>query len=174
LSDFDQAIAEDISPLVALEMGNLVISGLKNLFIEYIIILERALTNETSAMDQNSPRIKLAESLTQQVSILANLSTLVQFLSTMVIDIFSSRNTSHMDSQVVENHSVVHHNQELNDFLLFIEEGSNKLRNVFCQQLILRVLSTCSSHQIFSAIHYNDQLDNNMIHNPMPSAIFQV
>ncbi|GAU36795.1 hypothetical protein TSUD_395030 [Trifolium subterraneum] len=168
-----QAIAEDISPLVALEMGNLVISGLKNLFIEYIIILERALTYETSEMEQNSPRIKLAESLAQQVSILANLSTLAQFLSTMVIDIFSSRSTSHMDSQVVENHSVVRHNQELDDFMLFIEEGSNKLRNVFCQQLILRVLSTCSSHHIFSAIHYNDQFDNNMIHNPMPSAIFQ-
>lgn len=163
-----QAIAEDISPLVELEMGNLVISGLKNLFNEYIIILERALTYETSAMDQDSSRIKLPESLTQQVSILANLSTLMQFLSTMVKDIFS------MDTQVVENHSVGLKHHELDDFLMFIEDGFNKLRNVFCQQLILRALSTCSSHEIASAIHYNDQFDANMIHNPMPSAIFQV
>ncbi|XP_027189164.1 exocyst complex component EXO84B-like isoform X3 [Cicer arietinum] len=169
-----QAITEDVSPLVALEMGNLVISGLKNLFNEYIIILERALTYETSAMEQDSPRIKFAESLTQQVSILANLSTLVQFLSTMVKGIFSSRSTSHIDSQVVENHSVVNQHRELDDFLLFIEEDSNnKLRNVFCNQLILRVLSTCSSHEIFPATHYNHQFDDNTIHNPMPSAIFQ-
>ncbi|KAI5395253.1 exocyst complex component EXO84B [Lathyrus oleraceus] len=169
-----QAIAEDISPLVALEMENLVTSGLKNLFTEYIIILERALTYETNEMEEDSPRIKLAESLTQQVSILANLSTLVQFLSTMVKGIFSSRSSNHMDSQVVKNHSIVHQHQELDDFLLFIEESSIKLRNVFCQQLILRMLSTCSSHEIFSAIHYNDLFDANKTHNPMPSAIFQV
>ena len=168
MSDNNQAIAEDISPLVDLEMGNLVISGLKNLFNEYIIILERALTYETSAMERDSSRIKLPESLTQQVSILANLSTLVQFLSTMVKDIFS------MDSKLVENHSVGLKHHELEVFLMFIEEGFNKLRNVFCQQLILRALSTCSSHETASAIHYNDQFDANMIHNPMPSAIFQV
>ncbi|CAI8602797.1 unnamed protein product [Vicia faba] len=166
-----QAIAEDISPLVALEMENLVTSGLKNLFIEYIIILEKALTSE---VDQDSPRIKLAESLSQQVSILANLSTLVQFLSTTVKGIFSSRISNNVDSQEVKNHSFVHQHQELHDFLLFIEESSVKLRNVFCQQLILRMLSTCCSHEIFAAMHYNDQFDANTNHNPMPSAIFQV
>ncbi|XP_061367495.1 exocyst complex component EXO84B-like [Gastrolobium bilobum] len=167
-----QAIIEDISPLVGLQMGSLVISGLTNLFTEYIIILERGLTNETSTIVQGSPRIKLAESLPQQVSILANLSTLVQFLSTMVKSIFSS--SGHMDSQVIENNSIVHQQQELDDFLLFIKEGSNKLRNVFWQQLVLRVLSTYRSHEIFSAFQYNDQFDANMIHNPMPSFIFQV
>lgn len=174
MSVSNQAIAEDISPLVTLEMENLVTSGLKNLFTEYIIILESALTYETNEMEQDSPIIKLAESQSQQVSILANLSTLVQFLSTMVKGIFSSRSSNHMDSQVVKNHSDVHRHQELDDFLLFIEESSIKLRNVFCQQLILRMLSTYSSHEIFSAIHYNDQFDANTIHNPMPSAIFQV
>ncbi|XP_058759137.1 exocyst complex component EXO84B-like [Vicia villosa] len=169
-----QAIAEDISPLVTLDMENLVTSGLKNLFIEYIIILESALIYETNEMEQDSPRIKLAESLSQQVSILANLSTLVQFLSTMVKGIFSSRSSNHMDLQVVKNHSGVHRHQELDDFLLFIEESSIKLRNVFCQQLILRMLSTYSSHEMFSAIHYNDQFDANPIHNSTPSAIFQV
>ncbi|TKY52764.1 Exocyst complex component EXO84B [Spatholobus suberectus] len=167
-----QAIVEDISPLVSLQMGSLVISGITNLFTEYIIVLERALTHETIATEQGSPRIKLAESLPQQVSILANLSTLVQFLSIMVKNIFSS--SDHIELQVLENHSIVQQQQGLDDFLLFIEEGSNKLRNVFCQQLILRVLSTYHRHEMFSASHYNDQFDANTIHSPMPSGIFQV
>ncbi|KAK7267433.1 hypothetical protein RIF29_20107 [Crotalaria pallida] len=169
-----QAVIEDISPLVTLQMGSVVISGLKKLFSEYIIILERAITYETSKTENaiSSPRIKLAESLSQQVSILANLSTLVQFLSIMVNNIFTS--TGHMDSHAIENHSIVHQQkQELDHFLLFIEEGSNKLRKVFCQQLILKVLSTYQSHEIFSAIHNNDQFDSNTIHSPMPSIIFQ-
>ncbi|RDX79924.1 Exocyst complex component EXO84A, partial [Mucuna pruriens] len=167
-----QAIVEDISPLVSLQMGSLVISGITNLFTEYVIILESALTHEKHTTEQGSPRIKLAESLPQQVSILANLSTLVKFLSIMVKNIFSS--SDHIELQVLENHSIVDQQQGLDDFLLFIEEGSNKLRSVFCQQLILRVLSTYHRHEIFSASHYNDQVDANTIHHPMPSGVFQV
>lgn len=172
LFDCNQAIVEDISSLVSLHMGSLVISGITILFTEYIVILEKALTYEASSTEQGSPRIKLAESLPQQVSILANLSTLVQFLSIMVKDIFSS--SDHIEFQVLENYSIVHQQQGLDDFLLFIEEGSNKLRNVFCQQLILRVLSTYHRHEIFSASHCNDQFDANTVHDPMPSGIFQV
>ena len=168
----NQAIVEDISPLVALQMGSSVISGLIDLFREYIIILERALTYETRGIDEVSPRIKLADSVSQQVSILANMSTLVNFLSVMVKSIYSSN--SHMDSNEMENNSVVDQQQELDGFLLFIEESSNKLRNVFCQQLILSVLSTYSSHEIFSATQNNDQFDDNIFHNTMPSGIFQV
>ncbi|KAL2323407.1 hypothetical protein Fmac_027786 [Flemingia macrophylla] len=166
-----QAIVEDISPLVSLQMGSLVISGITKLFKEYIVILERALTRETSTSEQGSPIIK-AETIPQQVSILANLSTLMQFLSIMVKNIFSS--SDQIDLQVLENHSIVQQQQELDDFLLFIEEGSNKLRNVFCQQLIQRVLSTYQRHQIFSASNHNDKFDANTIHHPMPSGIFQV
>ncbi|KAJ1423663.1 exocyst complex component EXO84B-like isoform X1 [Sesbania bispinosa] len=46
-----QAIVEDMSPLVALQMGSLVIGGLMNLFTEYTIILEGVLTYETSATE---------------------------------------------------------------------------------------------------------------------------
>jgi len=169
---YNQAIVEDISPLVSLQMGSLVISGITNLFTEYIAILERALAYETSSTEQGSPRMKLAESLRQQVSILANLSTLVLFLSIMVKNIFSC--TDQAELQVLENLSVVHQHQGLNDFLLFIEEGSNKLRNVFCQQLILRVLRTYHRHEIFSDSHCNGRLEANTIHNSMPSGIFQV
>ncbi|CAJ1968214.1 unnamed protein product [Sphenostylis stenocarpa] len=167
-----QAIVEDVSPLVSLQMGCLVISGITNLFTEYITILERALTYETCSTEQASPRMQLAESLPQQVSILANLSTLVQFLPIMVKNILSC--TDHAELQVLENHSIVHQQKGFDDFLLFIEERSNKLRNVFCQQLILRVLSTYHRHEIFSDSHCNGQFEASNIHNPMPSGIFQV
>ncbi|XP_017414031.2 exocyst complex component EXO84B-like [Vigna angularis] len=167
-----QAMIEDISPLVSLQMGSLVISGITNLFTEYIAILERALAYETSSTEQGSPRMKFAESLPQQVSILANLSTLVRFLSIMVKNIFSC--TDQAELQVWGNLSIVHQHQGLNDFLLFIEEGSNKLRNVFCQQLILRVLCTYHRHEISSDSHCNGQLEANTIHNLTPSGIFQV
>ena len=75
-----QAIIEDASPLVALQMEGSILSGLMNLFVEYTIILERAITCEKIAAEKNGSRINLAESLPQQVSILANLSTLEQFL----------------------------------------------------------------------------------------------
>ncbi|XP_022641163.1 exocyst complex component EXO84B-like isoform X2 [Vigna radiata var. radiata] len=167
-----QAIIEDISPLVSLQMGSLVIGGITNLFTEYIAILERALAYETSSTEQGSPRMKFAESLPQQVSILVNLSTLVRFLSIMVKNIFSCTDLAEL--QVWENLSIVHQHEGLNDFLLFIEEASNKLRNVFCQQLILRVLCTYHRHEISSDSHCNGQLEANAIHNPTPSGIFQV
>ncbi|KAI4301060.1 hypothetical protein L6164_034377 [Bauhinia variegata] len=161
-----QAIMEDISPLVALQMGVPVLSELMNLFSEYIIILERALTYGTNVTEKGSSRVKLAESLPQHVSILANLSTLVQFLSVMVSRIF--RGTGHGDSQLRENTSDASQPREVDDFLFFIEEGSNKLRDIFCEQFILTVLSSYSSHELFPSIHNNDR------DSPMPSHFFQI
>jgi exocyst complex component 8 len=84
-------LVEYITPLVALEMESPLVCGLRNLFIEYITIfgIERSLMKQ-SATEQDSPGIKLAESRPQQVSILANVSMLVQFLSTMFKGIFCS------------------------------------------------------------------------------------
>ncbi|KAI4349358.1 hypothetical protein L6164_009953 [Bauhinia variegata] len=161
-----QAIIEDISPLVALQMGVPVISGLMNLYSEYIIILERALACETNETEKDSSRVKLAESLPRHVSILANLSTLAQFLSTMISRIF--RGTGHLDSQLTEDPSVACQQKELDDFLLFIEESSIKLRYKFCEQFILTVLSSYSSHELILFIHNNDQ------DNLMPSDVFQI
>jgi hypothetical protein len=41
-----QTIIEDVSPLVALQMEGSILRGLMNLFVEYTIILERAITCE--------------------------------------------------------------------------------------------------------------------------------
>ncbi|KAF7818461.1 exocyst complex component EXO84B-like isoform X2 [Senna tora] len=171
LAVFNQAIIEDISPLVALQMGGLVVSGLMNLFTQYNVILERALTSETSVTEKGSPRIKLAESLPQQVSVLANLSTIVQFLSIIVKSIF--RGISYSDSHLMGNHSVVPQ-KELDDFLLFIGEGYDKLLYNFCQNFILNLMSNHSSHEFTPVIHNNDNCDANTIHSLIPSSVFQI
>lgn len=46
-------LVEYITPLVALEMGSPLVSGLRNLFIEYIIIfeIERSLLMKQSEME---------------------------------------------------------------------------------------------------------------------------
>lgn len=169
---FNQAIVEDISPLVGLQLGSSVISGLTKLFSEYIVILERALIYDRSVTEKGASRIKLAESVPQQVSILANLSTIEQFLHIIVKIIFSG--TGHIDSHLMENRSVAYWQKELDDFLLFIDEGSNKLRHKFCQQFILRVLSTYRSHELPLAFHDNDHCDAKTIRSLMPSGVFQV
>jgi hypothetical protein len=71
-----QTIIEDVSPLVALQMEGSILRGLMNLFVEYTIILERAITCEKIVTEKYGSRIKLAESLPQKVSVLVNLSTL--------------------------------------------------------------------------------------------------
>nr|XP_029146491.1 exocyst complex component EXO84C-like [Arachis hypogaea] len=169
-----QAIVEDISPLVALQMGNSIIGALSNLITEYVTILERALTYDTRGGDhQVSPRIKLAESVAQQVSILANMSTLTKLLFVMVKGIYSS-NDGGKDSNEMEENLDFDQRQELEEFMLFLEESSHKLRTVFCQQLIAQVSATYHSHEIFSAIQNVDQFDDNRIQYTMPSGIFQV
>ncbi|XP_028765490.1 uncharacterized protein LOC114723476 [Neltuma alba] len=166
-----QAIVEDISPLTGLKMGSSVISGLTKLFSEYVTILERALTYDTGVIEKDTFRIKPAESVSQQVSILANLSTLVQFLSIMAERVF--RSTVDIGSNSVENHSVAYQHAELDDFVLSIEESSNKLRHQFCQQFIFRVLSPHRSHEITLAAHDKEQCDANTIPNLMPSGVLQ-
>lgn len=171
---FNQAIVEDISPLIGLQMGTSVIRALMKFFSEYIITVERALIiYDTSVTEKDTSRIKLAESVPQQVSILANLSTLVQFIHIMVKSVF--RIPGHLNSNLEENHSVAYQQKELDDFLLFIDESSNKLRYKFCQQFILRILSSCKNHELTLAIHDDDHCNHgNTIHNLTPSGVFQV
>ncbi|KAJ7977204.1 Exocyst complex component EXO84B [Quillaja saponaria] len=166
-----QAITEDVSPLVSLQMGGSVLGELRNLFMEYVVILESALTWDTSMAEKDGgSRINLAESMLQQVSVLANLSTLVGFLTVMVKNIFRSIN--HTDSEIMGNHSGGHQQTEHENFIQFIEEASNQLRDIFYQKFILRVLSTESSHVPTGDIHNDGHCDSSVC--LTPSGILQV
>lgn len=111
-------------------------------------------------------RINLAESLPQQVSILANLSTLEQFFSIIIEDIFGS--VSHINFEPVRSHLVGVQLEELDSCILFIQEASSQLRDCFCQKFIHRMmlLETGSTN--------TTETCNDDEHDLMPSVAFQV
>lgn len=162
-----QAITGDVSPLVVLQMEDSILSGLMNLFMEYIIILERAITCEEIDTEKGGSRINLAESSVQQVSVLVNLSTLEHFLSSIVRSIFGS--ISHMNSELMRNHLVGGQQKEkIDSCMLFIQEASGQLRAHFCQQFIHRMMSLGTGFEHTVEICSNGQQDS------MPSFPFQV
>ncbi|XP_059626070.1 exocyst complex component EXO84B-like [Cornus florida] len=153
-----QAITEDVSPLVALKMEGPILRGLMNIFTEYIVILERALTSETNFIEKGCPRISLAESPAQQISVVANLSTLVQLFSSIITNFFRGIN---------------HFSFEVDNFKIFIQEASDRVREHFCKQFISRIISHEGVYRLKSETCVSGQSDSNMFRDAMPSVAFQ-
>ncbi|KAG6400928.1 hypothetical protein SASPL_137773 [Salvia splendens] len=82
------SVVEEISPLIAFEMESSVLKGIMDLLTAYVVILESAITGDTDAMEKEGFKINLPETPTQGVIILANLSTLVQFSSSIIRNLF--------------------------------------------------------------------------------------
>ncbi|XP_021630899.2 exocyst complex component EXO84A isoform X2 [Manihot esculenta] len=135
-----QAITKDVIPLNVLQMESYILFGLSNLFIEYIAILEKAITSKIDMSEKRGSRIILAESVPQQVSILANLSTLEHFFCSTVISIFKGINCG--DSELTENQSVGSQQLEFDSCVTVIQQASAQLRSKFFQQFIDRVLTS--------------------------------
>lgn len=132
-----------------------------DLFEEYVVILERAINSQTNVTEKGGSRINLAESLPQQISILANLSTLEHFFFEIFRGIFRDINQS--DGFQL---------REFNGCMMFIQEVNDRLRAHFCQQLINRMMSRgASSEHIPEAciVNVGDHTCD-----AMPSAAFQV
>lgn len=152
-------------------MESYILFGLSNLFIEYIAILEKAITSKIDMSEKRGSRIILAESVPQQVSILANLSTLEHFFCSTVISIFKGINCG--DSELTENQSVGSQQLEFDSCVTVIQQASAQLRSKFFQQFIDRVLTSevcIRTHEIFVDGDTCSGLDNGL----MPSAVFQV
>ncbi|TMW87509.1 hypothetical protein EJD97_019872 [Solanum chilense] len=126
----NQAILEEVSPLIQLHMEGLLLRGLLDLFTEYTSILESALTNQTEIEEVDS-RINIAESVEQQVSLISNLSKLSQFFSSMIRRAFCD--TYHLEF-------------EIDNCELFINDNFSRLRSQFCKQLILKSWPLDSEH----------------------------
>ncbi|WMV47412.1 hypothetical protein MTR67_040797 [Solanum verrucosum] len=124
----NQAIIEEVSPLIQLHMEGLLLRGLLDLFTEYTSILESALTNQTEIEEVDS-RINIAESVEQQVSLISNLSKLGQIFSSMIRRAFCD--TYHLEF-------------EIDNYELFISDNCSRLRSQFCKQLILQSGHRCS------------------------------
>ncbi|KAG2719270.1 hypothetical protein I3760_03G259800 [Carya illinoinensis] len=138
-----RAITEDISPLVALQMDSLILRGLVDLFLEYTIILEKAITCDELVTEKGGSRINLAETLTQKVFVLVNLSTLEQLFSNIIRSTF--RSTSHINPELIRNDLVGNQQKELDSCILFIQEASCQVRAHFCQQFIHGMMSGAGS-----------------------------
>ncbi|KAL5792699.1 hypothetical protein ACOSP7_001293 [Xanthoceras sorbifolium] len=158
-----QAIAVDVTPLVTLQMEGSIIRGLMDLFTEYFVILERAINSETDVKEKGCSIINLAKSLPQQVSILANLSTLEHFFSGIVRSIF--RDITQF---------VTFQQTELYSDMLSIQEANSRLKAHFCQQVINRMMSLETGSECAKETCITNVGHNSMLPDAMPSVAFQV
>ncbi|XP_031276926.1 exocyst complex component EXO84B-like [Pistacia vera] len=158
-----QTITADVIPLVSLQMEGSILRGLMDLFTEYIGILEKVITCETSDSEKGGARINLAESLPQQVSVLANLSTLQHFFSGTVRSIFRDINEL-----------VGFQQRELNSCLKFIQAASDQLRFHFCQKSLYRMMSLQSGLGSIPEACTDNAVNHDMLPDVMPSHVFQV
>ncbi|XP_041002369.1 LOW QUALITY PROTEIN: exocyst complex component EXO84B-like [Juglans microcarpa x Juglans regia] len=161
-----QAITGDISPLVTLQMDGLILRGLVDLFLEYTIVLEKAITCDELVTEKGGSRINLAETLTQKVSVLVNLSTLEKFFSNIIRSTFGS--TSHINSELMRNDLVSDQQEELDSCILFIQEASCQVRAHFCQQFIHGMMSMETGSKCYLETCIDGPKDL------MPSIAFQV
>lgn len=121
-----QGIAKHITCLVSFQMESSILKGLMNLLTEYTLILERSINDKINVVEKGGPRINLAESLTQWVSILINTSTLVHFFSSIIINVFKDIN---------------HFKFEIDSCILFIEEACSRIRSHLCRKFIDKIMS---------------------------------
>ncbi|XP_022728216.1 exocyst complex component EXO84B-like [Durio zibethinus] len=165
-----QAIIADVNPLLAIQMEGSILKGLMNLFTEYIAILEKAITFETHVSVKGTRRTS-AESLSKQISLLANLSTLQYFFFKIIISFF--RGTNHMNSEPRKKKLIDFQLKELDGCILFIQEAAAKLKAHCFQQFINRMMSLDGS-KLMQESCSDSQEEPSTIHDTMPSVAFQV
>ncbi|XP_071690202.1 exocyst complex component EXO84B-like [Rutidosis leptorrhynchoides] len=146
-----QAVINDVSPLIPI-CGSSILEELMGLFTVYSFILERALTYETNDVIEDSSGIKKAESLSQKVSVIANLSTLQQIYSDMIRHIFKNINQL---NNVIDGH------------MISVAGTCSILRTHFCKQFIHRIMSNEEVYCI------RDDIDFDLLQGPMPSRPYQ-
>lgn len=143
-----------------------------NLVSEYIAILERVITSETNDSAKSGLRIILAESVPQQVSVLANLSTLENLFSSSIISFYWSKDR--FNSKLMKDHSVGFQLQKLESCMLFIQEASARLRAHFFQQFICRMMSHEAGYKLNLKMPMDRDGDPGLLHEIVPSVVFQV
>ncbi|KAI3782945.1 hypothetical protein L2E82_13006 [Cichorium intybus] len=144
-----QSVIEDVSSLVSI-LGSSILEELMDLLIEYTSILQTAL--KTNDVVEGASRIEKAESLSQKVSIFANLSTLEQFFFIVIKNLF--KNMKELDI-VIERHMVS------------VAGTFSRLRTQFCKQFIHGIMSNGASC-------IKDHSDINLLHAVMPSFPYQI
>ncbi|XP_042014594.1 exocyst complex component EXO84B-like isoform X2 [Salvia splendens] len=133
-----QSVAEEISPLIAFEMESSVLKGIVDLLTAYVVILESAITGDTDAMEKEGFKINLPETPTQGVIVLANLSTLVQFSSSIIRNLFEG----------------VHQLKfEMDSYATLVQDIYNRLKSYFLDHFISNIFSPNAGHESSPEIH---------------------
>ncbi|CAH1425095.1 unnamed protein product [Lactuca virosa] len=146
-----QTAIEDASSLVSI-LGSSILEELMNLFTEYAFLLQTALTHETNHVVEGAPRIQKAESLSQKVSIFANLSTLEQFFFIVIRNLFKNANDLKI---VIESH------------MESVAGTFSRLRTEFCKQFIHDIMSN-------EASCIREHSDIKLLQDLMPSLPYQI
>ncbi|KAJ0796670.1 putative cullin repeat-like-containing domain superfamily, exocyst complex component Exo84 [Helianthus annuus] len=144
-------VIKDVSSLVSV-MGRSILEELMDLFAEYCFILERALTYETDAVVEGASRIKMAESLSQKVSIIANLSTLEYFFPNVIRSLFK-------DVTQLKNVIDLH--------VTSVSGICSRLKARLCKQFIHSIMSN-------EASCIKDYVDFDLLQGSMPSVPYQI
>ncbi|XP_058094760.1 exocyst complex component EXO84B-like [Magnolia sinica] len=169
-----QAIIEDVSPLLLLQMESSILKGLADLFTEYVDILKRSIPSEANVVDKGGLRTNSAKTLHQQLSLLVNSATLViHFFSSIAGSIFKGIQSSY-DEILTEDRE---HSQqkELDNWIFSVQEAGDQLRCYFCQQFVLSVMTHAEGGQELSSETYvHGQSESVSVQDQMPSAAFQV
>lgn len=140
-------------------METSVLQGIVTLFVSYVLILEHAITGDTNATEQGHPRINLSESPVQGVSVLANLSTLVQIFSAIVRNLFDG--IHHLDFEI-DNH------------MMLIRDIYSRLKAHFLDQFIFNIFSPDADRESGSEICISSRQGDLRICDMIPSVPYLV
>lgn len=137
-----QSVVEEISPLIAFEMESSVLKGIVDLLTAYVVILESAITGDADAMEKEGFKINFPETPTQGVIILANLSTLVQFSSSIIRNLFDG----------------VHQLEfEMDSYATLVQDIYSRLKSYFLDQFISNIFLPNAGHESSPEIRHDSR-----------------
>ncbi|KAG0477729.1 hypothetical protein HPP92_012448 [Vanilla planifolia] len=125
--------------LHAFHVESFVLKGLADLFGEYTMALETAMTVREHVEESDVMQIISAQGLQQQISILVNLSALVQLLSTVVNNSLNATMVS--SSMLLPEQAELSSKKEPDTWKLSIQQASDRLRNYFCMQFLSGIIN---------------------------------
>ncbi|OVA02343.1 hypothetical protein BVC80_9099g143 [Macleaya cordata] len=165
-----QAVMKEVSPLVILQMETSILNGLTDLFREYIEILIRSIPSKTNILEKGDSRIIFAQTLSQQLSVLANALALVDIFSRTARSIF--KNIDNFDDQPINATGIQW--KELDNWMVSIQQMAGQVRVYFCQQFVYRVMSLEGGSRLCPETYFDEQHDTDTVQDLMPSVAFQV
>eukprot|EP00268_Persea_americana_P063468 TRINITY_DN8236_c0_g1_i11.p1 TRINITY_DN8236_c0_g1~~TRINITY_DN8236_c0_g1_i11.p1 ORF type:complete len:636 (-),score=181.13 TRINITY_DN8236_c0_g1_i11:956-2863(-) len=154
-------------------MENSILQGLYDLFNAYVDILIRSIPNEANAIERGNPTTNFANTPRQQLSLLANASTLVLHLFSSVTGSISKGIECAVDETPTEQAESLQQ-KGIDCWILSIQEAADRLRAYFCHQFVLKVMSLQDEQILSPETNKNRHSESHSLHPPLPSMAFQV